>query len=163
MPTPTYIPLADVTLVSDSDYIELTDIVQDYKDLILEFEGGGAALTAILLRFNDDGNANYHRTYMYGTGSSSGAAVDRDQTSVRLGITSTTVTGAFIAQIMDYSSTTNHKPGLFRFHYPSSGAQAVQAGAFRWASTAAITSITVLGNSDKLAAGTTVRLFGIAG
>ena len=62
---------------------------------------------------------------------------------------------------MDYSTTDKHKTMIVRNNVPGTG---VEAQGVRWASTAAINSVTVITSSGAgFATGTVISLFGIAG
>jgi hypothetical protein len=66
-----------------------------------------------------------------------------------------------ISQIMDYAQTDKHKSVLSRISKASAGVGAI---AGRWASTAAITTISInQGGFGNFAAGSTFSLFGLEG
>ena len=68
-----------------------------------------------------------------------------------------------IIQFMDYSATDKHKTTLDRYQTTrDNGDSEVGMIAGRWASTSAITSISLFPNSSTLKAGTTASLYGIA-
>jgi hypothetical protein len=153
MPTPTYTPLATVTLGASASSVTFSSIPATYRDLILVIKV--VAATECRLRFNADSGSNYSFVQMFGTST--------DAVS-----TSTTTTGFFlgadgqesIAQIMDYSATDKHKSGLVRRGIAAE--TFVAAAAHRWANTSAINSITLAATGGSLGIGTQVSIYGIA-
>jgi hypothetical protein len=94
---------------------------------------------------------------MYGNGSS---AISFSQS---LSFTNTNFIsssqGVNTVQVMDYSATDKHKTLLARASYAGNQAQAAAA---RWASTSAITSITLFMDAGRsFATGTTFSLYGV--
>lgn len=161
MPTPTYTPLANITLGSSAASVTFSSISQAYRDLVLVSNILGATADAnLFLRFNGDTGTNYSFVQMYGSGSSTGTSA-ATLTQVVSGITaSTTQRATATHSLIDYSATDKHKSLLNR----SDSAQYVGtfAIATRWANTAAITSIQAFTSSDAFAAGSTFALYGIA-
>jgi hypothetical protein len=152
MPTPTYRPLANVTLGSSASSVTFSNIPATYRDLILVSSFNLTAGGNPTISFNGDTGANYSRVYMLGTGSSaiSGADTSRQFAQATSGLITSNIT-----QIMDYSATDKHKTFLVRDNNTTDGTIAY---AFRWANTAAITSINI---SASLAAGVTISLYGV--
>lgn len=154
MATPTYTPIASITLGSSASSVTFSSIDQSYRDLVLVVSSKhtGSGNQGLDLRFNGDAS-NRSRVYMAGTGpgTDSGTISDmlaqfNDEANFYVGIT----------QLMDYSATDKHKTVLTRF-----GAGFVNAVAQRWASTSAVTSIRLAYTND-IAAGSTFALYGIA-
>jgi hypothetical protein len=156
MPTPTYTPLANVTLASAASSVVFSSIPATYRDLIVVITGTENANQYIAVRYNSDTGSNYSYVRMTdGPASASGT-----ETFGRFGIGNPTFRFLVIAQIMDYSATDKHKTWLVRSNIPQ---DYVGAQAGRWANTAAITSVNVLTTTaDTFAIGTTFALYGIA-
>lgn len=156
MPTPTYTPLATVTLASATSSVTFSNIPATYRDLILvgAFTGSSAS-SLVQLTFNGDSN-NRSRVAMSGGtgGASSGTATNLAFNAVY----GSNLSDA-IAQIMDYSATDKHKTVLVRVG--NVGNSEVGANAGRWASTAAITSVRVAPNDGTFSSGSTFNLYGI--
>jgi hypothetical protein len=113
---------------------------------------------------NGDTGGNYNGVWATGTGSAANSSSESNQTSARLFGASVGPANTFsnlgIIQIMDYSATDKHKTVLTR--YGAAGTE-VQMTASRYASTSAITSVTVfdiLGQTYQT--GSTFSLYGIA-
>lgn len=156
MATPTYTPLANVTLGSSATSITFSSISQSYRDLVLVVNGP-AMFGDFSLRLNSDAGNNYSYVVMYGTGSAATAGRATSQSVAPISYNSASAPFSAIVNFMDYSATDKHKTFLTR------GNQAngfVLAYADRWSNTAAITSIQILNNTYPT--GTTFALYGIA-
>lgn len=160
MPTPTYISLTSFTLAATTSSVTISGIPQNYKDLVLVVSGTATGDTVgAPMRFNGDSGSNYFRVFMYATGSSTGAGTESSVSSLDMAFPRTT-NGTFLYHIMDYSATDKHKLVINRadvYNY------ATWAGAGRWASNSAITSVYFAPSGASWATGTTFNLYGIAG
>jgi len=157
MPTPTYTPLANITLGSSAASVTFSSISGIYRDLVLVINGTGSAGSGVSVQHNGDTTVtNYNAVTMYGDGSTTGSNTANNS---NLSAIFTTATMS-ILQFLDYSATDKHKTALSRMNYP--GGQ-VNAQARRWANTAAITSITLAPDPGvTFSTGTTFALYGIA-
>ncbi len=168
MATPTYIPLATVTLAAPSSAVYFTEISQDYSDLVLVWDkvfSGGSNQVNTLLSFNGD-SSNYSTVWMYGNGTSAVSGSSPAQQRLvwsAIYTTANTDSTQGTVQIMDYSATDKHKTSLFRGNVIGLNAVGTQAHVSRWASTAAVTSLSISSSVDSFAAGATFKLFGIHG
>lgn len=156
-------PLASITLQSSATDITFSGIPNTYRDLILISEMKTASSTSsVYLRFNGI-SANYSTVLMRGNGSDTvssdaGGVTDRLFAAYSTEPTTSTATNS-IVQIMDYSATNKHKTILQR---SNNAADATEALAGRYASTGAITSVTVgMDSSLSFAAGSTFSLYGV--
>jgi hypothetical protein len=157
MPTPTYTPLANTTLGSSASSITFSSISGSYRDLVLVISGVVNTGTAIYLRFNGDTGNNYSYVRMVGNGSTTSKA-SGTISAAEIGEMFTNEAN-IIAQVMDYSATDKHKSGLARCN---ASTNSVFGHAYRWANTAAITSMVVLTSGGTFNSGTTMALYGIA-
>jgi hypothetical protein len=163
MPTPTYTPLATVTLASNTSTVTFSSIPATYRDLILvvvslvtNLSGDGQ------IRYNADTGSNYSTVQMGGSGSGSGFSAAYTTTAIlpsnNVG-ESTTIPTNQVIQILDYAATDKHKASLIRTNNYGLG---TQAQANRWANTNAITSIEYsVRTAGQLATGTTLNLYGV--
>tara|TARA_R110002110_G_scaffold72336_5_gene192601 strand:+ start:2347 stop:2832 length:486 start_codon:yes stop_codon:yes gene_type:complete len=159
MATPTYIPLATVTLAASSSAIFFTNISQDYSDLVLVREFTSTSNHSAYAQFNGDNGNNYSWVTAQAQNTADSSAGTTNSIFGALGYT--TVAGLDITQIMDYSATDKHKTILQRRDTASA---LTGMFAYRWANTDAITSITSISSSShQFAAGSTFKLFGIHG
>ena len=154
MPTPTYTPLATVTLGSSASSVTFSSIPGTYRDLILVADGTSSTSDFCFLRFNGD-SSNYTRVGMLGVGGSVVSFSDSDASAI--GFQSTGRSNN-IVQIMDYAQTDKHKTYLSRNNV---NAAQVQANAHRYASTSAITSLAVVAATGTISAGSTFSLYGV--
>jgi hypothetical protein len=159
MPTPTYTPLATVTLGSTASSVTFSSIPATYRDLIVvcEFVPSGSFFDTGL-RFNADGGTNYSFVEASGSGSGSGNSNSAPRSQAIFLYTEATNRWAVIAQIMDYSATDKHKTVLSR---ATAGAEITIMTANRWANTAAITSVQVRPDASTFASGSTFSLYGV--
>lgn len=163
MPTPTYKPIANVTLGSSASSVTFSSISQAYRDLILIATGTGTGNVNLCARFNGDSGGNYYDVYGYGTGSSSVSSYDNAFDKFNISAAaywSTSNPATTTLQLFDYSATDKHKVGLSRSNNAN---VAVDMQAARWANTAAVTSLSVVpSNANSFAAGSTFALYGVA-
>jgi hypothetical protein len=164
MPTPTYTPLATVTLGTAKASVTFSSIPATYRDLVLVCDNLKTTLStsAVFIRFNG-ASSGYSNVLMRGNGTdavSSSPAATSDRTFVTYSAepTASNPTNC-IVQIMDYSATDKHKTVLSRSNNAS---DATEALAGRYASTSAITSLQVgMDGALSFAAGSTFSLYGV--
>jgi hypothetical protein len=162
MPTPTYTPLANVTLGSSSSSVTFSSIPATYRDLILVVNGTVDTGTGLRLRFNNDSGNNYSYAVMAGlaAGETSISGGGQNRLYPAYANQSSGQRFTYTAQIMDYSATDKHKTVLFRDN--SLNGTIVSASAQRWANNTAVTQLNLLLDSGNYNAGTTAALYGIA-
>jgi hypothetical protein len=162
MPTPTYTPLANITLGSTATTVTFTSISQSYRDLVLVVSGKSTISENPTFRFNADTGSNYPMVNMYGNGSSAtSASTNSTRFFVGYGVTfnNSDISNAVI-NVMDYSATDKHKSVLVR---DNNSSVATEAQAGRWASTSAVNSISLFFNfGASWQVGTSFALYGIA-
>jgi hypothetical protein len=157
MPTPTYTPLATVTLGSSAASVTFSSIPATYRDLIVVFKGAqNASSTSIQMRFNGDSASNYTYVYMSSAGDPNPTSGSGSFTGIAPGAFGTTQTNV-LYQVMDYSATDKHKTVLTRL---DDQPQQTSAWAGRWANTAAITSVAIV-SGNQFVSGTTVSMYGV--
>ena len=156
MPTSTYVALATTTLSGDAS-LTFSSIPASYRDLIMVANFKTSSDSLIFVRANGDTGTNYSQVRMWGTGSSTASSTgSQTYWDMETGLTSSQW-NTTIFQIFDYSATDKHKAALYR-----SNQTLVAASAQRWASTSAITSISIaLESGITFEAGTTFSLYGI--
>jgi hypothetical protein len=162
----TYEPIATTTLGSTSQSITFSSITGIYTDLRVTFTGSTASSSQYLaLRFNGDTGTNYFATTLNGTGASantnSGANMNRyypDLYTDGSGVETTPCLYDF--NILSYSGST-FKTCLTSITKDRNGAGDVTLSVGIWKSTSAITSLTVLMDTQSFAVGTRVTLYGI--
>jgi hypothetical protein len=150
MPTPTYTLIDSVTLATATTSVTFSSISATGKgDLVLVVDAT-AASSGIqpYFRINGDSGSNYFQVFMEGDGSTAASgtfALTSMYFSRSIGAIPATGVGRgmIITNVVDYSATDKHKSVLSRH---GSTAFGVGAMAGRWASTAAVTSLTMFSN-----------------
>jgi hypothetical protein len=137
MPTPTYTPLATVTLGSSAASVTFSSIPATYRDLILVIVPIRASSNTTSLRLNGSSASEYSIVRMFGD---SGGATSDLSSSTLFDIGNSATNYMSITQIMDYPATDKHKTILSR---QGLGSTYTLALAGRWANTAAVTSVGV--------------------
>jgi hypothetical protein len=164
MPTPTYTPLATVTLTSSVSSVTFSNIPATYRDLILVASAkysGSATNRGSAMRVNGITSSDYSNVR-----TDNGASAGGTDNNIPLIGESNTNFATHIIQFMDYSATDKHKSILFRSS--TDGARVAMVAA-RVATTNAITSIALWppdnfitpGDPDQWASGSSFSLFGI--
>lgn len=158
MGSPTYIPLATVTLGGSDNEIIFGSVPQIYRDLIIVISGSATGATSPSLRFNSDGGANYNNIRMFANPSTYSSQAFTDSYG-SMGFMNTEQSSLFI-QIFDYSTTDKHKVAIGR----NGNTDTIRVEATRWANTAAITSVSVrMDGGQNYSTGTVMSIYGIAG
>jgi hypothetical protein len=162
MPTPTYTPLANITLGSAAFGVTFASIPATYRDLVIVVSGlGNTGNVKPVIRLNGDSASNYSYQYIEGNGASATSASATATWMPDLGATIGTTTNPIIGniQLFDYSQTNKHKTLLQRSNASATGTNAAVG---RWANTAAVTSVFVFTPGvSSWAAGSTFALYGI--
>jgi len=162
LPTPTYTPLANVTLGATASSVTFSSIPATYRDLVVVAAGTMSTnnLDINLTLNSDSTDGNYARVWMSARGDNN-TAVSSTASNRRItawGYWGDDQVANSIAQLMDYSATDKQKTVLIRSNRQSSGVDAI---ALRWANTAAITSLQLSPTSSTFASGCTFALYGI--
>jgi len=158
MATPTYEPIATITLSSSASSVTFSSIPQDYRDLVLVLTGSTTVTTNVDITINSDNASDYGVVTMEGDGSSTFSNSNSDNNRLTVGVSFDTEQGSIILQFMDYSATDKHKTFLERFSNVNHGAM---AAAFRYVNTSAITSVEIFTQSGDFSTGSTLSLYGI--
>lgn len=159
------VALATTTLGSSAATITFGSIPATYRDLRLVVQAPLTSLpgtTDMDFILNSDAGGNYSGVTMTGNGSSATSASGSSLTRVDAPSDSTTIDFVWTVDIMDYSATDKHKTILERYSRAAYGAR---AGCYRWANTAAVTTVTFRGGDSQtkpFAIGSTFSLYGIA-
>jgi len=162
MPTPTYTPLANLTLGATSSSITFSSIPATYQDLEIVLQGSSTDNTDALLRLNGDTGTTYRYQRFGGNGTAYSSVAGSSQTSARmtdLSAFSSTTTGQLNISILDYSATDKVKTIISK---GDNAGVATEGFINRWTGTAAVTSVTILvSTATTFTVGTTATLYGI--
>jgi hypothetical protein len=156
--TPTYTPLATITLGSSASSVTFSSIPATYRDLVVVADYTGSAAAEVFdIALNSDTAANYTRVVMY---ADSTTAASFSQTSRGVASIYGTNKMTMLLNLMDYTATDKHKTILVRT--TNAGQSEVAAIASRWANTAAVNTLALSARSGTLSSGSTFSLYGIA-
>jgi hypothetical protein len=161
MPTPTYTPIANVTLGSAASSLTFSSIPATYRDLICVVVASGSTTLQGRIRINGDSGSNYTYQRMSGSGSAASAASSSPGTEGFISaIAQATTTSALQTNIsiMDYSATNKWKTIISRADNSANGTEAF---ANTWRNTAAVTSVQILTSTGNWASGSTFALYGV--
>lgn len=158
-------PLANITLSSSAATVTFSSISGSYRDLMLTSVSNlVTAGNQMRIRFNSDTGTNYSYVLMSGYSSSSTySASQANQTGVLFGWNGKASSlGKSMTQlhILDSIATDKHKTLLLKDH--DFDQTTVELDAWRWASTSAITSITISTTGGDILAGSSFALYGIS-
>jgi hypothetical protein len=163
MPTPTYDLIASNVLGSTSTSVtfsSLDTIGAGYRDLVLVCQTSSDSVQ-MNLRFNSDSGSNYNRVIAAGDGSATGSTTSTNSSALILGGDAQNQPSnplLTIVSVFDFQTTDKHKSVLVRANQSATG---VTMTAGRWASTAAITSLTILSGTNPFKVGSSFYLYGI--
>jgi hypothetical protein len=157
--------LATITLGSAQSTVTFSSIPATYRDLrvvITRLSNTNANIYPN--RINGDAGGNYSYVGMGGTGSSANSSSGSSNNSVNLELntfSTTTLEVVTTIDYLDYSATDKHKTVLSRNNNGGTSGGGTDAIANRWASTAAITSLSFSMNTNTFSAGSVFSLYGI--
>ena len=166
MPTATYTPIASTTLTGSQSTVTFSNLdtaAAGMRDLILVVDATVTASIDILLaRINGVTTSSYSSVTMEGDGTNATSTAQTDVYFWTSGndYSLSTTRSTNILQFFDISQTDKHKSILSRTNMAgTSGGSFAAAG--RFASTNAITSITLLTLGQSFASGSTFSLYGV--
>lgn len=155
-------PLANITLSATQATVTFSSISSAYRDLMLVMVPIATGSVPVLnIAINSDAGANYSAVNMVGNGTSatsSTTTLSAFQPSYGVAV-NTAADTVIRCDFLDAFATDKHKAILVRHQ---SVAYGVAASAHRWASTSAITSLTLSTNPGSFAAGSTFALYGVS-
>ena len=159
----TYDKIASTTLSSATGTISFTSIVSSYTDLRIVMTGKMVSAEQPYLKINSDTGNNYN--YCTLSASSTTAGTSRTGTTSRIYIAplvNWSITNAQLAEIDIFSyAGSRFKSILCAGSNDNIGAGGLDRTFGMWRSTAAITQIDIIGNTQDFAVGFTATLYGI--
>lgn len=154
------VALANITLSGTATTVTFGSIPSTYRDLRIVVSAAVSSEGNLQLRLNGDSGSNYLQINMRAFGGGSAGSSAGTSTSLVSNYSTglpTSSRALNIYEIFDYSQTDKQKTILLRASH--SGELDILSG--RWASTAAITNVTILAGST-FTAGSTFSLFGVS-
>ena len=155
----TYTPIATYTIPATvASTYTFSSISGSYTDLILVYEGIHTGNGDIRIQYNGDTGANYSNNVVKGDGSTVTVTRANAATYIYLAYTDPSTRTMVIAHIQNYANTTTNKTLICKY-----GTAATSTGLISgmWASTVAITSITISSSVYNFSTGSTFSLYGI--
>jgi len=107
MPTPTYTPLATVTLGSSAATVTFSSIPATYRDIVLIYDVLATSNSTMSFRVNGSTGSVYNIVYMSGQGTSR-VVNAATETAFYLGDTNTSIRTAGQTSLLDYSAPDKH-------------------------------------------------------
>lgn len=160
----TEVAIATTTLGSAASTITFNSISSAYTDLRIVIVATGSSASIGQLRFNGvSTGGTYSSTYLYGNGTS---ALTSSRTARNGGIdffegsVSATIPTFSTIDIFSYAKST-YKTCLIAGSLDQNGSGQTERIVGLWSSTAAITTVALVGNGMNWATGTTATLYGI--
>lgn len=162
MPTPTYVPLATVTLGASASSVSFSSIPATYRDLVVVMDLTTSVDNGLVQMELNANASGYNFVFMSGNGSTTTSGASTGNTFMRLNLTTrtnSTTRSNFIANLLDASATDKHKTVISRFNNASTGTEAF---ANRWGNTARVTSVRLFLGSGNFNSASIFSLYGIA-
>ena len=163
MPTPTYKPLANITLTGNATTVSFNSINQGFKDIILVAEFVPNFNALVTMRMNGDSGGNYRYVTMSNNTSAGFSSATGNSSAMYLIAAANVIAGTkvnLISNLVDYSATDKSKTIINRINNYQ-GTNASSGG--RWSSTSAMTSFTLDTDGGTFAAGSTFAIWGVIG
>lgn len=167
----TYTLISSNVLSSSAATVTFSAIPSTYTDLVLRMsvrtDNTGVTYNNLLVTFNGT-SSGYSRTRVYGDGASAASSRSSNQAySIwTFGSDSADATADTFANnelyIPSYTASQNKPMSLFMAHENNTTTAYVTGQADLWSNTAAITSITLDGNSSNFVSGSSFYLYGIS-
>ncbi len=158
MPTPTYTPIATVTLTSAVPDVIFNNIPATYRDLILVATQGVASSMSAVLRFNTDAGVGNYRYQSFRGNGTTATAYGQATSYIAITETAFTTNTQYQIQILDYSATDKGKTIVGRHNNAANDASMVCG---RWVGTAAVNRVWLTFFGINATAGSTFSLYGI--
>jgi hypothetical protein len=157
--TATYSLIASATPTGTTT-VTFSSIPGTYTDLILILSTLSASGGNTHMRFNGDSTSLYSETRLTGNGTSATSSRDLNTSLhyIAEANANSTTPSTGIVHIMDYANTTTFKSSVGR---GGNASQQLNAKAYLYRSTNAITSIVLTQDTANYTSGTTMKLYGI--
>lgn len=165
MPSNAWTTLATTTLGSAQSTVTFSNIAGTYRDLVLAFNGSFAVAGNYNLRFNSDTGSNYGYVVAQGNNDNSARSTTLNAITAMPvweanNFDANTMFNSYV-NIFDYAVTDKHKVVISRTSGIVVGSNLPAMACGRWASTSAITSVSVVG-SQNFNIGSIFTLYGVS-
>lgn len=168
MATPTYTLIDSATLGSSAasvTFSSLDTVATAYTDLVVVVAAKNSNYAGLSLTINGQ-STNYSQVYMRNSPGSNTLQSGSSGTSPYLNSYGDAYGDYALweIQIFNFSDTDKHKSAIGRFGTTTTAISTTNACAYMWASTAAITALSIsaqIGSGQTMSAGSTFYLYGI--
>lgn len=150
-PSGAYDSIATTTVgAGGASSITFTSIPSTYTHLQIRGISKMSSGASLYMQLNSDTGSNYARHYLNGNGSTVGAGANSSFTNMFAGTTAnaTSTFGASIIDILDYTNTNKYTTTRSLSGADANGSGYVQFFSGLWMNTAAVSSITITGDSN---------------
>jgi len=150
-PFGSYDSLATTTVGSGgASSITFSSIPATYKHLQIRGISKMSSGASLVAQLNSDTGNNYARHYLNGSGSAVAAGANASFSNFFVGTTgnATSTFGASVIDILDYANTNKYKTSRSFSGADANGSGFVQFFSGLWMNTAAVTTITISGDSN---------------
>jgi hypothetical protein len=149
--TSSFDSIATVTVGSGgSSTISFSSIPSTYKHLQIRGISKMSSGASLYAQLNSDTGNNYARHYLNGNGATVGAGANASFSNFFVGTTGTATStfGANVIDILDYANTNKYTTSRSLSGADANGSGYVQFFSGLWMNTAAVTTITITGDSN---------------
>jgi hypothetical protein len=160
--TPTYTPLANITLSSAVSTVTFSSIPSTYQDLIIQVVATGSTTLAGRIRLNNDSASDYDHQGIRGTGSTGQAFTAVNQSAGNLSSSATATAQSELqirVNILAYRNQ-RHKLILSRADNVNSATEFTVVR-YHPAPSVAVTSVQILTSTGNWLEGSTFALYGV--
>lgn len=158
-----YESIQTVTTTGNVTSITFSSIPSTYKHLQIRLSYQDTASDNSNMRFNSDTGNNYAWHELFGQGSSAGAGAASSVSFMKVAYTDGGRPGVAVIDILDYANTNKNKVMRSLCGADNNGSGYILLRSGLWASTSAITSVTIYPNSGAITANSIFALYGIRG
>jgi hypothetical protein len=146
-----YDSIATTTVgASGASSVTFANIPSTYKHLQIRATSKMSSGASLFMQLNSDAGSNYARHFVNGSGSSVGVGGNANFTNMFAGTTAnaTSTFGVSIIDILDYTTTNKYTTTRSFSGADANGSGFVQFMSGLWLNTAAVTTITITGESN---------------
>lgn len=163
------VPIGSYKPVSPTTSVTFNNIPQGYQDLICSMSvrsDYNSATDNVFYRFNGSSSAVYSGTYIEGDGGSAVSTKEAGNAQQFLGSPwkaniAPLIFASGILHVFNYANTSVNKTSLFRWALDANGTGVTTMRACLFASTAAITSLTIFLGGGPFSTGSQINLYGV--
>ena len=158
MPTPTYEPVADVTLGSGISEVTISNL-SGFRHYVVEFVGALTGAESIRVTFNGN-TSNYGYRFAYTNQAGVALTLGANSQSYSSILNTNTTRFSFVGHLVNASATNTHKAMVGTM---SRSDQSIANFGLQWADNSAITSIKFYLATNDFSNGSRFAMYGLVG